>query len=201
MSHASAGGGEEHGIQWRVTIPSLRYTGRKRTVIMWYVIQTKTGKEQKIKQLIEQRLSPEIYEDCRIIYYESKRKYQGEWHLEKKLMFPGYLFIVTDRIQEVRSGLLKIPELTKLLGYGEEIVPISVKEEEFLRRISNEDHTVGMSYGIQEGDRIIVKEGVLKGLESIIRKVDRHKRKAFIEVEILGDRRMVEIGLEIIRKQ
>ncbi|MBR3241688.1 MAG: antiterminator LoaP [Parasporobacterium sp.] len=168
---------------------------------MWYVIQTQTGKELKVKQKIEMRLSPEVYEDCRIIYYETKRKYEGKWHLEKKTMFPGYLFIVTDKIEDVFLQLKKVPELTKLLGYGEEIVPITPKEEAFLSRISNEEHTVEMSYGIQDGDKIIVKEGVLKGLESIIRKIDRHKRKAFIEVEILGEKRQVEIGLEIVSKK
>ena len=168
---------------------------------MWYVIQTQTGKEEKIKQLIEARVPGEFYEDVRIIYYESKRKYEGKWHLEKKTMFPGYLFIVTDRIDDVRIGLKKVPELTKVLGYGDEIVPITAKEEAFLDRISNDEHTVEMSYGIQDGDRIIVRQGVLKGMESIIRKIDRHKRKAFIEVEILGELRQVEIGLEIVEKR
>ena len=168
---------------------------------MWYAVQTTTGKEEKIKHRIEQVMPSEIYEDIRIIYYETKRKYEGAWHLEKKTMFPGYLFIVTDQITEVYLALKKVPELTKILGYGDEIVPISQKEEAFLSRISNDEHTVEMSYGIQDGDQIIVKEGVLKGMESIIRKIDRHKRKAFIEVEILGEKRLVEIGLEIVSKK
>lgn len=168
---------------------------------MWYVIQTRTGKEELIKADIELRVPKELYEECRIIYYESKRKYEGQWHVEKKTMFPGYIFIITDQVESVFLALKQVKALTKLLGYGNEIVPISPAEQAFLERISNEEHTVEMSYGIQDGDTIIVKEGVLKGLESIIRKIDRHKRKALIEVPLLGEVRYVEVGLEIVSKK
>lgn len=167
---------------------------------MWYVIQTRTGQERKIKTIIENTLSPEVYSDCKIIYYEMMRKYQGKWHAEKRAMFPGYLFVESDDVEELFHQLRRIPELTKLLGYGKDIVAISKEEEEFLRRITGGDDTVEMSYGVQEGDRVVVNEGCLVGLESIIRKIDRHKRRAFIDVEILGVTRQVEIGLEIVEK-
>ncbi len=167
---------------------------------MWYVIQTQTGKEKRTKDLIERMVPSELYSEVRILYYETKRKYQGEWHLEQKTMFPGYLFLITDQIEEIFLYLRKVPELTKVLGYGDDVVPISEKEEAFLTKISGGGNIVEMSYGIQVGDKIIVKEGILKGLESVIRKIDRHKRKALIEIEMLGEIRQVEIGLEITQK-
>lgn len=167
---------------------------------MWYVIQTQTGKEKRTKDLIERMVPSELYSEVRILYYETKRKYQEEWHLEQKTMFPGYLFLITDQIEEIFLYLRKVPELTKVLGYGDDVVPISEKEEAFLTKISGGGNIVEMSYGIQVGDKIIVKEGILKGLESVIRKIDRHKRKALIEIEMLGEIRQVEIGLEITQK-
>ena len=167
---------------------------------MWYVIQTQTGKEKRTKDLIERMVPSELYSEVRILYYETKREYQEEWHLEQKTMFPGYLFLITDQIEEIFLYLRKVPELTKVLGYGDDVVPISEKEEAFLTKISGGGNIVEMSYGIQVGDKIIVKEGILKGLESVIRKIDRHKRKALIEIEMLGEIRQVEIGLEITQK-
>ncbi len=38
------------------------------------------------------------------------------------------------------------------------------------------------------------------GLEGAIRKIDRHKRKAWLEMEMFGRRQQIEIGLEIIKK-
>ncbi len=167
---------------------------------MWYVVQTKTGKEEATRRLIEDKLSSDIFEECIVLYCETKRKYLGEWHLEKSPMFPGYLFLVTEDPQTLNMELKKVPELTKILGYEDDFVPIKPEEEAFLKRITGENQVAEMSYGVQEGDRIRVEEGVLKGLESIIRKIDRHKRRAVIEMNLLGEVRQVEIGLEIVRK-
>lgn len=50
------------------------------------------------------------------------------------------------------------------------------------------------------GDRIQILDGSLKGLESIVRKVNRHKRQAWIEIEFMGDIRLVSVALEIVEK-
>jgi transcriptional antiterminator NusG len=56
------------------------------------------------------------------------------------------------------------------------------------------------SKGFIIGDKIIVTSGPLKGRESIIRKIDRHKRRAEIEVAFLGDIRRINVALEVISK-
>lgn len=168
---------------------------------MWYVIQTETGKEEKTKACIEKRVSSDFYHDIRVLYYETKRRYLGDWHIEKKRLFPGYLFIDSDTTEELYLELKKVPELTKLLGYDGDIVALRPEEERFLRELTEKDGTAAMSFGVQIGDKIIVKEGVLVGKESVIRKVDRHKRKALIEIEMLGESRLIEVGLEIVEKR
>jgi transcriptional antiterminator NusG len=39
------------------------------------------------------------------------------------------------------------------------------------------------------------------GFESLIRKIDRHKRIAQLEIDMFGDKRTITVGLEIISKQ
>jgi len=184
----------EQGFPWR-SLP-------ERKQYMWYVIQTVTGKEKLIKDTLQNIFRRDLYGqiDFRLIFYELKRKYRGEWHSEKKLMFPGYVFAVTDSYEELKEKLKEVPYFTKMIGTGKEIVPISREEELTLKRLSGDTETVPMSTGIIEGDRVIITEGNLKGLESSIRKIDRHKRKAWIEIDILGETRLVEAGLEIVRK-
>ena len=161
-----------------------------------------SGKEKLIKQFLESINEDQAEAtDCRLIYYETKRRYLGQWHSEKRLLFPGYIFAVTDRVDQLYNQLKKVPEFTRILGTGDDIVPLSKSEESLLRRLSEDSETVGMSYGVQEGDRIIIKEGNLKGFESKIRKIDRHKRKAWIDIDLLGTERLVEVGLEIVEKR
>jgi transcriptional antiterminator NusG len=54
--------------------------------------------------------------------------------------------------------------------------------------------------GVIEGDRIIVTKGPLQGFESLIKKIDRHKRKATIEITLMGLPLAVDVGLEVISK-
>ena len=51
-----------------------------------------------------------------------------------------------------------------------------------------------------ENDKIIINEGPLIGLEGLITKIDRHKRIAYVNVELLGKLTRVQVGLEIISK-
>lgn len=169
---------------------------------MWFVIQTQSGKERLVKRMIESTVSPECYDECRIIFCEMKRRYHGAWHLEKKPMFPGYLFIIANDTEKLYMELKKIPQMTRLLGNeGGVAAPISEEEEFFLKTLSAGSESVSMSYGYQEGDIVTIREGSLKGFESRIVKIDRHKRKAFIEVDLLGETRSVEVGLEIVEKR
>lgn len=54
--------------------------------------------------------------------------------------------------------------------------------------------------GFIRGDRVFVTLGPLQGRESVIRKIDRHKRRAKIELEFMGDRRIFDVALEIVSK-
>ena len=167
---------------------------------MWYVIQTTTGKEEDVKLMIEKTVPRALYEDCKIIYSQRKRKYLQKWHHEKRLVFPGYIFLITDNIDDVFIQLKNVPAMTKLLGTGGQILPLYEEEVQLLKRLSGDDGVIEMSYGIQVGDKVTITYGSLKGLESTIRKIDRHKKKGYIEVEILNEMRTIEIGLEIISK-
>jgi transcriptional antiterminator NusG len=50
------------------------------------------------------------------------------------------------------------------------------------------------------GDKIHITDGPLKGRESIVRKVNRHKRLAWIEIKFMGEARLVSVALEIVDK-
>ena len=165
---------------------------------MWYVIQVETGKEERIRQLIEAVVPPALYEECRIIEKEMKMKIRGETRMVRRRVFPGYLFLVTSQISEAREYLKTIPELTKVLGYGGELVPIHKKEEEILSSLINRENLIEMSYAVKEGDRIRVTEGALKGREFLIRHINRHKMTGYIELNILGETRKIPIGLETV---
>lgn len=167
---------------------------------MWYVVRVGVGKEHKINSLCRAKIPREILRESFIPAYEKKCKVQGIWEVQKKALFPGYLFMSTDDVDGLRDALNQIPGFTKVLGTGCEPVPLSEEEVMFLRKIGGDAYLVEISEGIIENSVTIIQSGPLKGLEANIRKIDRHKRRAYLEVEMFGRKQRVEVGLEIFSK-
>ena len=168
---------------------------------MWYVLQVRTGTEESIRLQCRNKISEAVLKRCFIPYYEEKKRIRGEWTLQKKVLFPGYVFVITDELDELYQSLKNVIGLTKLIGTGQEIVPLTEEEREFLLEFGGEDQIVEMSEGIIADSKIIVTKGPLIGKEGYIKRIDRHKRKAWLEIEMFGRKQMVEVGLEIVEKR
>lgn len=75
------------------------------------------------------------------------------------------------------------------------------EEVELLMRIGTDKQLVEMSSGIIENDRVRILSGPLMGMEGNIRRIDRHKRIVYLEIEMFGRTVEMKVGLEIIRKE
>lgn len=169
---------------------------------MWYVLQVRTGCEDNICLKCKRQITDsEILERCFVPRREKHRRLHGRSEIVTEILFPGYVFVITQKVDELFTELKKIQDLTKLLGADGEFIPLTEKEVEFLQRIGGEEQLVKLSEGIIEGGQIKVIDGPLIGYEGMIRKIDRHKRKAWVEVEMFGGPQLVEIGLEVVEKR
>lgn len=167
----------------------------------WYVIQVRTGIEDKIVKSCEMLISKDILMECFIPMYRCTKKYRGNWETMEAKLFPGYVFLISNEPNRLFQELKKIPDITKLLGkYGQDIFPLNEDEVIFLKSFGQEEHLVDISSGHIEGDKIIVQSGPLMNREGLIKKIDRHKRLAYIELEFLGQTVNAKVGLEIIKK-
>lgn len=168
---------------------------------MWYVIQVRTGNEEEIKLQCEKLIESEILEKCFIPYYEQMKRYHGKWHKERRILFPGYVFLVSDAKDKLPFALKRVMGLTKLIKADGEILPLTEAEVDFLLDFGKEEQVVGMSKGIIVNDKVIIQTGPLKGNEGLIKKIDRHKRKAWLELNLLGRTVETQVGLEIVEKR
>ncbi len=167
---------------------------------MWYVMQVRTGTEESICRQCRNIIGSEVLERCFIPYYEEKKRYKGRWHTQEKILFPGYVFMITDKIEELSLWLRQVIGLTKLLGTGQEIVPLTADEERWLLRLGGSKQKVEISEGIIEAGNLRITNGPLTGMEESIKRIDRHKRKAYLEVEMFGRMVEVQVGLEVVEK-
>ncbi len=167
---------------------------------MWYVMQVRTGSEENIQLQCQRNISSNIMRDCFIPYYEEKRNIQGEWKIQRKILFPGYVFLDSMELTQLYMDLKQVSGLTKLLKTGDEVIPLTEEEVGFLQSFGGEEQVVAMSEGIIENSNVVVTSGPLIGKEGYIKKIDRHKRKAFLEMEMFGRVQKIQVGLEIVVK-
>lgn len=168
---------------------------------MWYVIQVRTGTEREIIRQCQAVISEEILEKSFLPCFEEMKRYKGAWHKEQKLLFPGYVFLISTAPDQLYRSLKSVIGLTKLLKTGEQIISLTEEEIRFLLRFGGKEQLVKMSTGFVEQAQVIILDGPLKGMEGYIKKIDRHRREASLELPMFGRILDVKVGLEIIAKK
>lgn len=167
---------------------------------MWYVIQVRTGTEESVRKQCERLVDHQAMERCFIPYQEQLKRYMGQWHKEMMPLFPGYVFADSQDVDLLFGELKRVTGLTKLLGTGSAIVPLTSEEIAILKRLGKEEQIVTISKGLIADNQVKILEGPLKELEGAICKIDRHRRKAWLELVMFGRIQRVEVGLEILEK-
>ena len=166
-----------------------------------YVLQVEGGKEKHTLKLIERLVSPNVYTEAFSPKFLRKIKLANEWQMVEVPLVPGYLFITTNNIEALRDALYHVPTLTKLLRMDSGVVPLGPEEVAWMDRLTKpHERTVDFSEGYLVGDKVVITSGPLKGCESEIAKIDRHKRFAYLTFNIMGRKKSVKVGLEIVSK-
>lgn len=172
---------------------------------MWYVIQVPTGREEQLMEEAKRYQVQECFDRIFTPYSVKMKKYLGEWHLCREPLFPGYVFVISSQPEELYQALKRIPRLTRLLGTGENWTHMSQEDIDTVHRLAgptaSQEWLTDFSRGYVQNGIITITEGPLKGLEPQIRKIDRHKRTAWLEVELMGEKREVRVGVEIVTKE
>lgn len=167
-----------------------------------YVVQVAGGQEARAAEMIARHARGAV-EDCFTPKREVMRRQSGQWHAKLEKLFPGYVFVQTNAPALLCEALRRVPAFTRILTFAGDIcLPLSDDEVAWINAVTNADtHVMTMSEGIIEGDRVMVVRGPLKGREVSITRVDRHKRLAWVDVDMFGREKTIRVGLEIVSKR
>lgn len=167
----------------------------------WYVAQVRSGQERIVRDFCADNIDSSVMADCFLPEYETMWKHAGEWKPVKKLLFPSYIFMVSDDVEGLSKNLQNVPYPIHLLGAGDDAyTALANNERDWFLSFMDGSHCVRMSEGYIEGDKVIVTRGPLLGLEGDIRKIDRHKRRAYLDATMFGRTMPISVGLEVVRK-
>lgn len=191
---------------------------------MYYVIFVGAGREKIIETLIRRTAPKELYGACFHPVRHMKKKIKGEWTHIYETLIPGYVFIESADIDALHRAIVKAPRFKTILrSYNEDgsfyFSPLQPSEENWLRAISglplkgskgargssdssSDAPVIELSQvGFGENDEVTILSGPLKGREALVKKLDLHRRTASIEVDFMGRRLTLSLGIELVGKK
>lgn len=163
----------------------------------WYVIQTYTGNEERLVEMIRRIVPERYYDECFVIYSEQLRRRQQENQIHVLRLFPGYVFISSWDIGRLFRYLKKVPAMTKILATDDyTFTPLCDGEAEFLMNIMDADHIVRLSYVATDGaNHVTYLSGPLEKCRGQIQKYRFRKRYAAVRLILEGREKEVKIGI------
>ncbi len=164
---------------------------------MWYVLQTMTGQEEELVQLVKERVPSNLYEECFVAYYERIWRKQQKSIIHVERLFPGYVFIISDKPERLYLSLKDIPVMAKLLSDGNfGFLPIRREEEAFFQDILSKERIVRLSYVETDEDGSICQ--ITGPIEKYAGQVERYqfkKRYAIVSFPMMGEKRTAALGI------
>lgn len=173
---------------------------------MWYAVQVETGKERVTLEQICKAIELAGLEGVvREAFVPTRVVFEGQLAHARRVerpLFPGYLLLDATRrgIAQVARVVHETPKFAKVLTYDGVFLPLLPEETDLIALTQRGGRSIDVSEGFVEGGRVVVVAGPLVGQESTIKKVNRRRRAALVELSICGMRVEVELGLELMKR-
>ena len=172
----------------------------------WYVVNTYSGHENKVKEKLEMRASTMGMEDYifRIIVPEQKTVEVKDGVEKEKVtkMFPGYILVEMIMTDEAWFIVRNTPGVTGFIGSsGKGAKPFPLTKEEVDKILGN----MGMSRmevanELEEGTKIKVLKGAFANMFGKVNKIDMTKQCVEVALDLFGQETIVEVGFEDIER-
>lgn len=174
----------------------------------WYVVNTYSGHENKVKEKLEMRASSMGLEDYifRVVVPEEtvieKDKKTGEEKPKKKKMFPGYILVEMIMTDEAWFVVRNTPGVTGFIGSsGKGAKPFPLTPAE----VDNILNSMGMSRieigeGLKVGDSIKVIGGPFANMYGKVKNLETGNGTIEVVLDLFGQETVVELELSQIEQ-
>jgi transcriptional antiterminator NusG len=169
---------------------------------LWYVVNTYSGHEEKVKEKLEARTNSMGFQDniFRVIIPEEtviETKKDGTKVEKKKKMFPGYILVEMVMSDEAWYIVRNTPGVTGFIGSsGKGAKPTPLPPQEIDRVLIN----MGLSRMDAEaelsiGTKVSIIDGPFKGMEGSVNAIDKENNKLTVLIDLFGQETPVEVEL------
>lgn len=169
----------------------------------WYVVNTYSGHENKVKEKLEMRASTMGMEDYIFRVVVPEEKVVDEKGKEKsKKMFPGYILVEMVMSDEAWFIVRNTPGVTGFIGSsgrGAKPFPLTPQEvDKILGSMGMSRLDIGKELNV--GDMVKVVDGPFANMFGKIKTVDLANAKLEVALDLFGQETIVELSLSQIEK-
>jgi len=172
----------------------------------WYVVNTYSGHENKVKEKLEMRASSMEMEDyiLRVVVPEQKVVELKDGVEKEKIakMFPGYILVEMLMTDEAWFIVRNTPGVTGFIGSsGKGMKPFPLTPQEVDKILGN----MGMSRldignEVEPGDSIKVINGAFANMYGKVKSIDLTTQKIEASLDLFGQETIVEVEFSEIEK-
>jgi transcriptional antiterminator NusG len=171
----------------------------------WYAIFVKTGREDETSKILD-ALYRKYCVNEKYILFVPKRKLIEYSHGNKtivlKTLFPGYILIKADNISKLYETVRdkKCVSIIKFLKTNCDFHKINPVESKIVLSLLNREGIINTSYVNIDKTHINILDGPLCNYTGIIKKINRRKERAKIQISFLDRECFVDISIKCIDK-
>ena len=169
----------------------------EKTDRQWYVVQTYSGYENKVRANLEQRIATMGMEDriFNVLVPVEEKVYAKDGKAKKvrRKVFPSYVLV--EMVLEDQSWYVvrHTPGVTGFVGTGNHPIALTPREvAEIMNKISKDHSKPKMEIAFKPGDTIRVKSGPFANQVGPVVEVVEEKGKVKFSVTVFGRETLVE---------
>jgi transcription termination/antitermination protein NusG len=172
----------------------------------WYVVNTYSGHENKVKEKLEMRINSMDMENYifRVIVPEQKEVEIKDGVKKEKIkkMFPGYILVEMVMTDEAWYIIRNTPGVTGFIGSsGKGAKPFPLQPEEVDRILNNMGLSrIKLGDELNVNDRVKIVAGPFKSMLGRVDNIDIKQQKLTVCVDLFGQETPVEVELTQVEK-
>ena len=194
---------ERASTQQAIRFPSA--SGRDEGV-GWYLVQTHSNNEKKVKTLIEETAKiADLGDDIKEILVPTQGVLEmrnGQKKLIERKVFPGYV-LIKMRMNDVTWNLIRnTPKVLRFVG-GTNKRPEQVPENELsgiLNKLADEVSSPKFKITYEIGEVVRVVDGPFNEFDAVVEEINYLKNRLSVMVQIFGRATPVELDLNQVEK-
>ena len=170
----------------------------------WYVVNTYSGHENKVKQNLEHRVvSLNQKRNVRQVVVPTEQitevNKDGQKESKEKRTMPGYVLVNMEMTDDSWGLVKNTPGVTGFVGSRDKPVPLSKAEvDRLMHRESAERPRTRAQFSIGESVKVI--SGPLSDFSGEISEINEDASKLKVLVSIFGRETPVEVGYDQVKK-